>query len=139
MGMIQVIPTLILPALLYALVALPAGDNVSGALASQAFAMPLASSALWVVTWGHFIIMVSVIVLFLEVLKSTWPSPAQMVDNGLSVAVFILMFVLWLLVRPFGTAEFFIIVLMCLLDFLAGSVIMTRVSQRTVQYDGGPR
>jgi hypothetical protein len=138
MGMIQVIPTLILPALLYALVALPAGDNVSGALASQAFAMPLASSALWVVTWGNFITFVAVIVLFLEILKSTWPSPAQMVDNGLSVAVFIVMFVLWLLVRPFGTSEFFIIVLMCLLDFLAGSVIMTRVSQRTVQYDSHP-
>ena len=58
-----------------------------------------------------------------------------MIDNGLSVALFIVTFILWLLVRAFGTTEFFIIVLMCLLDFLSGSVIMTRVSQRTVQYD----
>lgn len=135
MGSIQVFPLLVIPALLYALIALPSGDNVTAAMASQAFAMPLASSALWVVSWGHVIVMVSVITLFLEILKSTTPSSAQMIDNGLSVGVFILAFILWLLVRPFGTAEFFVIVLMCLLDFLAGSVIMTRVSQRTVQYD----
>ena len=135
MGRIQIFPLLLIPALIYAMIAFPAGDKVTEAMASQAFAMPLASQALWVVTWGHIIVMLSVITLFLEILKSTTPSSAQMIDNGLSVAVFIVTFILWLLVRPFGTAEFFIIVLMCLLDFLAGSVIMTRVSQRTVQYD----
>ena len=135
MGRVQIFPLLLLPALLYAMIALPAGDKVTEAMASQAFAMPLASSALWVVTWGHIIVMFSVLILFLEILKSTTPSSAQMIDNGLSVAVFIVCFILWLLVAPFGTAEFFIIVLMSLLDFLAGSVIMTRVSQRTVQYD----
>lgn len=135
MGALQVFPLLTIPALLYAIIALPAGDHVSAAMASQAFAMPLASSSLWIVTWGHLITMVAVITLFLEILKSTTPSSAQMIDNGLSVGVFIVAFILWLLVRPFGTSEFFIIVLMCLLDFLSGSVIMTRISQRTVQYD----
>jgi len=135
MGRIQIFPLLLIPALIYAMIALPAGENVTAAMASQAFAMPLPSKGLWVVTWGHLIVMLSVVTLFLEILKSTTPSAAQMIDNGLSVAVFIVTFILWLLVAPFGTAEFFIIVLMCLLDFLAGSVIMTRVSQRTVQYD----
>lgn len=132
---LQVFPLLIIPALLYALIAIPSGDNVAAAMASQAFAMPLPSAGAWVVTWGHLIILLSVVILFLEILKSTTPSAAQMLDNGLAVAVFIVCFVLWLLVRPFGTSEFFVIVLMSLLDFLAGSVIMTRVSQRTVQYD----
>jgi F0F1-type ATP synthase assembly protein I len=107
MGRVQVFPLLIIPALLYALIAIPSGDRVAETMAAQAFAMPLASGALWSVTWGQLIVMLSVIVCF----------------------------ILWLLVRPFGTSEFFIIVLMALLDFLAGSVIMTRVSQRTVQYD----
>lgn len=135
MGRVQVFPLLIIPALLYALIAIPSGDRVAETMAAQAFAMPLASGALWSVTWGQLIVMLSVIILFLEILKSTTPTAAQMLDNGLAVAVFIVCFILWLLVRPFGTSEFFIIVLMALLDFLAGSVIMTRVSQRTVQYD----
>lgn len=135
MGGMQVFPLLIIPALLYAIIAIPAGDRVAEAMASQAFAMPLASSALWTVTWGHLILIVATVTLFLEILKSTTPSAAQLLDNGLAVGVFIVAFVLWLLVRPFGTSEFFTIVLMTLLDFLAGSVIMTRVSQRTVQYD----
>ena len=104
-------------------------------MASQFFAMPLASKTSMVVTWGHFIMMVSVIILFMEIVKSTVPSNAQLVDNGLSVVVFIFVFILWLLVRPYGTSEFFVITMMCLLDFLAGSIIMTRISQRTVQYD----
>jgi hypothetical protein len=138
MGRIQIFPLLIIPALLYALIAIPSGDKTAAVMASQAFAAPLPAlphDAPWVVSWGQLITMLSVVILFLEILKSTTPSGAQMIDNGLSVGVFIVCFVLWLLVRPFGTSEFFIIVLMCLLDFLAGSVIMTRVSQRTVQYD----
>jgi hypothetical protein len=132
---IEVFPLLLIPALIYAMIAIPAGANVAQVMASQAFAMPMPSSAKWVVTWGHLIVMLSVIILFLEILKSTTPSTAQMLDNGLAVGVFILCFILWLLIAPFGTSEFFVIVLMSLLDFLAGSVIMTRVSQRTVQYD----
>lgn len=135
MPRLQLIPLLLIPVLLYSLIALPAGANAGLAMASKFFALPLASKTSMVVTWGHFIIVVSTIILFMEILKSTVPSSAQLVDNGLSVVVFIFVFILWLLVRPYGTAEFFIIVLMCLLDFLAGSVIMTRVSQRTVQYD----
>lgn len=134
MGPMQVFPLLIIPALLYGIIALASGGAINETLASQALAIPLPTTQ-WVVTWGHLITLVAVIFLFLEILKSTTPSAAQMLDNGLSVALFIVCFVLWLLASPFGTSEFFIIVLMCLLDFLAGSVIMTRVSQRTVQYD----
>lgn len=132
---LQLIPLLLIPVFLYSLVALPAGGNAGAAMASQFFALPLASKTSMVVTWGHFIMMVSVIILFMEIVKSTVPSNAQLVDNGLSVVVFIFVFILWLLVRPYGTSEFFVITMMCLLDFLAGSIIMTRISQRTVQYD----
>ena len=134
---ILIFPLLLIPALIYAMMAIPSGDKVAETMAAPAFSMPLASGAHWVVTWGHVIVIIAVITLFFEILKSTRPSSAQLIDNGLSVGVFIVTFVLWLLIKPFGTTEFFIIVLMALLDFLSGSVIMTRVSQRTVQYDQG--
>lgn len=132
---LQIFPLLLIPTILYALIAIPAGENVAQAMANVAFNVPLASNGVMVVTWGHLILLVSVVTLFIEILKSTTPSGAQMIDNGLAVAVFIVSFILFLLVRPFGTTEFFIIMTMSLLDFLTGSVIMTRVSQRTVQYD----
>jgi hypothetical protein len=132
---LQIFPLLLIPTVLYALIAIPAGENVAQAMASVAFKLPLASGGEMVMTWGHLILLVAVVTLFIEILKSTTPSGAQMIDNGLAVAVFIVSFILFLLVRPFGTTEFFIIMTMSLLDFLTGSVIMTRVSQRTVQYD----
>jgi hypothetical protein len=132
---LQIFPLLLIPTILYAMIAIPAGENVAQAMANVAFNIPLASKGVMTVTWGHLILLVSVVTLFIEILKSTTPSGAQMIDNGLAVAVFIVSFILFLLVRPFGTTEFFIIMTMSLLDFLTGSVIMTRVSQRTVQYD----
>ena len=132
---LQIFPLLLIPPVLYALIAIPAGENVAQAMASIAFSIPLASGAVWTFTWGHLILLVAIITLFIEILKSTTPSGAQMIDNGLAVAVFIVSFILFLLVRAFGTTEFFLIMMMSLLDFLTGSVIMTRVSQRTVQYD----
>ena len=42
--------------------------------------------------------------------------------------------VLFLLVPSFSTAEFFLIVLMALLDFMAGFTVMTFTSRRTVEY-----
>ncbi len=131
---LQIFPLLLIPTILYALIAIPAGENVAQAMANVAFNLPLASNGVMTVTWGHLILLVAVVTLFIEILKSTTPSGAQMIDNGLAVAVFIVSFILFLLVRPFGTTEFFIIMTMSLLDFLTGSVIMTRVSQRTVQY-----
>jgi hypothetical protein len=132
---LQIFPLLLIPTILYAMIAIPAGENVAQAMANVAFKLPLASGGEMVMTWGHLILLVAVVTLFIEILKSTTPSGAQMIDNGLAVAVFIVSFILFLLVRPFGTTEFFIIMTMSLLDFLTGSVIMTRVSQRTVQYD----
>jgi hypothetical protein len=134
MSVLKIFPLLLLPAILYALIALPAGRDVASAFASPAFEMPLASGQVWRMTWGHVILTLATITLFFEVLKSSSPSKEQLIDNGLSVVVFIGFFVLFLLVPAFGSGEFFVLMMMALLDFLAGSVIATRVSQRTVQY-----
>lgn len=135
MGLLKMFPLLLVPALLYTMIALPAGQNVAEAFASSAFEAPLASGQVWRMSWGHIVLTLATITLFFEVLKSSSPSKAQLVDNGLSVVVFIAFFMLFLLVPAYGSGEFFVLLMMALLDFLAGSVIATRVSQRTVQYD----
>jgi hypothetical protein len=132
--MLQMFPTLIIPAVIYALIVMAAGGDAPGVMAAEAFSIGMPSAALWKVTWGHILMLIATIMLFFEILKSTRPSREQLVDAGLSVGVFIACFVLFLLVAPFATGEFFLITLMALLDFMASAVIMTRVSQRTVQY-----
>jgi hypothetical protein len=127
------LPLLAAPALLYALFALPIGaDGMRAALASQAFAIHLPSSAEWVVTRGHLFIIFAVLCLVIEELKATRPTRSAMIDSSLSVLLFILCLVVFLLVPGFGTSEFFLVLLMCVLDFMAGMVVMLVASRRTV-------
>jgi hypothetical protein len=114
---------------------LPAGaEGMRNALAMPAFSVPLASGTPCVVSRGQLLTILAIICLFFEVLKSTRPSGAAMIDNALAVGVFVIALILFLLVPGFGTTEFFLILLMCVLDFMAGFVVMITTSRRTVDY-----
>ncbi len=128
-------PLLILPAVLYAVLFVPmGGEGVREALAATAATAPLASGAEWVVSWGQAFTLLTVLCLFVEILKSTRPTRGALADNALSVLVFVTCLILFLLTPGFGTTEFFFVVVMSLLDFLAGSVVMVVASRRTVDY-----
>jgi hypothetical protein len=136
MAVLGAFPLLFIPAFFYALFAFGAGaQGMADGLRATAFSMPTAGGNQWVVTWGHLLIIFATLCLFVEILKSARPTRLGMLDNGLSVGVFILCLISFILIPGFGTSEFFIIMLMSLLDFLAGSIIMVQTAQRTVQYD----
>ena len=133
--MLRIFPLLAVPVVIYALFALPSGAEVMrAALATPAFSVPLASGSPCIVTRGHLLTILAIVCLFFEVLKSTRPTNAAMLDNALAVGVFVVSLILFLLAPGFGTTEFFLILLMCVLDFMAGFVVMISTSRRTVDY-----
>jgi hypothetical protein len=131
---LRVLPTLFIPFLIYALIAFPNGGKTAEVLAQKAFAIPVLTGS-WTLTWGGILTLVAICCLFIEVIKSTRTTASAMVENGLSVGLFVLCLILFLIVPGFATTEFFLLTMMCLLDFLAGTVIMTQVAQRSVQVD----
>ncbi len=130
------IPLLTVPTLIYALFAFPAGVAMTEGLSQEVFALTMPSETPWIFTWGGVLLLFSILTLFIEVMKSTRATASAMVDNGLSIALFIACFLLFLLVPGFATTEFFLIMLMVMLDFVAGFVIMVNTAQRTVNFDG---
>lgn len=131
-----VFPLLIIPTLLYAMIAAPHGAAAVNAwLAEPAMSLGMAGGGQWVITHGHIFTLLAIFCLFIEIVKSVQPSTAALIDNALSIAVFILCLVLFLLVPGFGTTEFFLIMLMALLDFMAGAVVMVFTARRTVNMD----
>lgn len=78
---------------------------------------------------GDAIVLLAVIFLFLEILKSTSTGTATIINHGISLLIFILCLVQFLLMPNFATSTFFILTAMTLLDVLAG-VIVTIVSAR---------
>ena len=73
--------------------------------------------------------------LFIEVIKSTQATRASLIENGLAFVVFTGCFIMFLLNPSFGTIEFALIMVMMLIDFMAGFIVMVVSARRDVSYN----
>ncbi len=131
-----IFPLLAIPVIIYNLIAFTTGGGVdANGISDMARAMsslpadakPIFGS--WVVTGGDFLIMLSMLFFFVEIIKSTSTGSSTIANHAMSMLVFIACLVEFLLLPNFQTSVFFILTLMCLLDVLAG-VVVTIVSAR---------
>lgn len=108
------------------------GSTISPMLASLdniLFTVPMISSVSWAVTSGDAILLFAVCMLFLEILKATSTGTSTIFNHALSMLIFIICLVEFLLFPQFATSVFFIVTMMTLLDVLAG-VMVTIISAR---------
>jgi len=137
----NVFPLILIPVLIYNIIAFGgmamAGDSaaVIQQLESQAFSVPMASGVQWIVKWGDILILIALILLFIELLKSTSTGTSAIFNHALSMLVFIVCLVEFLLNAGFATSPFFIIMIMSLLDVLAGVVVTIVSARRDVEFD----
>ncbi len=102
------------------------------ALEDEVFRFVMTSGALLVLTVSDLLIILSLVVLFLEVLKATGTGNATIMDHILSTGVFILALVEFLLVPQAGNAPFFILVIICFMDVVAGYAVTIRTAKRDI-------
>jgi len=135
---LRAIPLIIIPFVLYNVIVLLGGSGAAQDVLNTAiFSIPMLSSgAKWVFTWGDFIILVLLLVLFVELLKSTYTSTASLLDHGLSMLVFIAALVEFLLVKQAATSTFFFIMMAAIIDVIAGYTIGIRVARRDLSIGG---
>ena len=141
-----IFPLLVIPVVLYNLLALGFGGavetvNAQGELVRSTVApilnllngpfmpLPMISGVDWMLTKGDAILLVAVIFLFLEILKSTSTGTSTIINHAVSMMLFIVCLIQFLLLPNFATSTFFILMSMTLLDVLAG-VVVTIVSAR---------
>ena len=105
--------------------------------AQPLFEMGLPSGASWTPTWSGIFIMLGVITLYLELVKSTRTGTGTVVEHVLSMGVFILFLLEFLLIKIAGTSTFLIITLMSLLDVVAGFSITVAAARRDFTMGGG--
>lgn len=137
--MFAAFPLLALPVLIYNLLALTVGGGFSSDAASyrfseQLFRIHMASRVDWIVSWGDLLLGASLIVLFVELLKSTTSRKVAIVNHSLSMVLFIVCLVELLLLPAFATSVFFLITLMVLLDVLAGFIVTIVAARRDVDF-----
>ncbi|MFK5968888.1 MAG: hypothetical protein QM487_02035 [Candidatus Marithrix sp.] len=98
--------------------------------ANAIFYAPLPSGAEWAPTWGDVLIMLSVLILYFEIIKSTKTGTASIVEHGLSMVVFIACLMEFMLMDIAGSSTFLVITLMSLLDVVAGFNITIASARR---------
>lgn len=90
----------------------------------------------WFPTWGMFIILLSIVILFWELLKSVQPTDMVAMDHALSTIVFITYFGLFLSQKWAGNSLFLTVGLMALLDVIAGFTISITAARRDLMVGG---
>ena len=131
--MIAALPLLALPVLAYNLIAVTGG---AAGLSLTLFSVRMASGAEWPVSAGDLLLAASLLVLFVELLKSTNSRRAAIVNHGLSMLLFEVCLVELLLAPAFATSTFFLITLMVLLDVLAGFIVTIISARKDLDFGG---
>ena len=94
------------------------------------FDLQIVSGARWLFTVADLLLAVSLVLLFVEILKSTRTGASSIVDHMLSTMVFIGCLIEFLMVREAATSTFFLIMLMALIDVVAGYSVTIRAARR---------
>jgi len=140
--MFAAFPLLALPVLLYNLIALTlAGGfrsvDAGARVIEPLFALHMTSRAEWPVSLGDLILAVALLVLFIELLKSTTSRRVAIINHSLSMILFIACLVEFLLAPAFATSTFFLLTLMVLLDVLAGFIVTIVAARRDIDLSTG--
>ena len=90
----------------------------------------------WNFSWGDLIILMLFFTLFAELLKATYTSSTSLLDHGLSMLVFVVCLIEFLMVPQAYTSVFFFIVIATLIDVVAGYTIGIRVARRDLAIGG---
>ncbi|HEX4892092.1 MAG TPA: hypothetical protein VFV47_02305 [Hyphomicrobiaceae bacterium] len=131
---LRVIPLLVLSFILYNVIVL-LGGNIPAheILNTQLFSIPMlrgGDNVRWVFSKGDLIVLLTMILLFFELIKATYTASSSLLDHGLSMVVFIACLVEFLLVPQAATSVFFFIMVATLIDVVAGFSIGIRTARR---------
>lgn len=99
--------------------------------------LPMVSADTWDVTWGDVFLLVSMGLLFVELLRSTKTGSESIMNHALSVLVFIVSLLLFIIVKGFGNSIFFLFLTMTFMDFMAGFIVTTVTARRDFSVGGG--
>ena len=92
------------------------------------------SGGVWTMTWADGLVAIALVLLFVEIMKSTQTSNRSIIDHVLSLFVFVAFLVEFLLVQGAAYSLFFTLMLTALVDVLAGFSVTIRSSGRDVNF-----
>lgn len=128
--MISAIPLLSIVIILYNVIALfsPAAIN------AQLFSLTLVSGANWAFHVSELLYFLAIILFYIELAGATRANRNAIINHSLSVLLFIVCILEFILVPFCGTSTFFVLMLFCLTDVVAGFTITIVSARRDVAF-----
>jgi hypothetical protein len=124
------------PLLAFVVIAYVAFASGGADFALTRFTVAMPSGGMWTITLGDMVLAVALFVLFFEILKSTRTGGNSVVDHALSMIVFVVCLILFLIWPPAATSLFFLIMLTSLIDVIAGFSVTIRAARRDYTVGG---
>ncbi|KQX44273.1 MULTISPECIES: hypothetical protein [unclassified Ensifer] len=129
--MLAAIPLLILPFAIYNLAMIGMFGGLAG-LNADMVSLSMLSGATWTMRFGDLLIVGALLLLFVELLKATRTSSRALMDHLLSMILFIVFLIEFLLLAPAATQLFFILTTISFIDVIAGFAVSMRSAGRDV-------
>lgn len=129
------IPLMVIPFILYFVVVFLSGNSVdTNTVLNTEILRPitLPSGAIWRFTWADLIMVLTLLMLFVEIVKSTHQGQSTTLDHGLSMLMFIVCLIAFGLLRQAGSSAFFFLTLATLIDVVAGYTIAIGVARKSL-------
>lgn len=112
-----------------------AESTAQKAMDTQVFSITMVSKEQWTVSVSDLILVIALVFLFVEIIRATNIRTAAVTNNALSMFVFVLALIEFLIVPGFSTSTFFLIVVMTLIDTIAGFIIGMISARRDIGLD----
>ena len=109
--------------------------GLSSVLDASVSSLTLPSGAVWTMRGGDVLVAFGLLALYVEMLKATRTGTSSVIEHSLSVLVFVLFVVEFIVVPGAGTATFLLLGLMALLDVIAGFSISISAARRDLALD----
>jgi hypothetical protein len=132
--MLSSVPLLVVPFILYnlGLAGIFGGGPNGDPWATELFSFGMMSGGVFSMTLGILMIVIALVLFFVEIVKSTRTSNASILDHLLSTFVFVAFLVEFLLVRGAAHPVFFTLMVITLIDVLAGFSVSLRAAGRDI-------
>lgn len=140
--MLTAFPLLLIPVVIYNIYAFSilTGASVVDAdlsLREALFSINMPSGGVWGIGVGDLLVFFSLVLLFFELLKSTSSRKVAIINHALSMGLLVICIGEFLIMRSFATSTFFLILVMLLLDVMAGFIVTIITARRDLDIGHG--
>jgi len=124
--MIGPLPLLALVILAYNLIVFLTGMTMQ----TELFSIALVSGAAWSVAVGDVLLFSGLVLLFVELVSAIRMGAVALVNHALSMLVLLIALVQFVVLAEFGNSTFFLLLVMVLLDVIAGFAVTITAARR---------